>query len=137
MQVPELTDDAVVELAREGGVAFIPVLSGQRTITLSSLNEAQRQRVVSILEQAIPRGQPHGQTSSPGSGDQRYFRIQIFWTRHNEAQYTDIIVLVPGRKRPNRWLNSGRKAKAACVIKPRQGRTPRVFRDQAVAVLAK
>ena len=43
MQVPELTDDAVVELAREGGVAFIPKLSGQRTIALSSLNEAQRQ----------------------------------------------------------------------------------------------
>ena len=37
MQVPELTDDAVVELAREGGVAFIPKLSGQRTIALSSL----------------------------------------------------------------------------------------------------
>ena len=50
MQVPELTDDAVVELAREGGVAFIPKLSGQRTIALSTLNEAQRQRVVNILE---------------------------------------------------------------------------------------
>jgi hypothetical protein len=61
MQVPELTDDAVVELAREGGVAFIPTLSGQRTIALSSLNEAQRQRLVSILEQAFPRGQPPGQ----------------------------------------------------------------------------
>ncbi len=60
MQVPELTDDAVVELAREGGVAFIPKLSGQRTIALSTLNEAQRQRVVNILEQAIPRGQPPG-----------------------------------------------------------------------------
>ena len=46
MQVPELTDDAVVELAREGGVAFIPKLSGQRTIALSSLNEAQRQRQI-------------------------------------------------------------------------------------------
>ncbi|MDU5500303.1 MAG: hypothetical protein E6099_04395 [Enterobacter sp.] len=46
MQVPELTDDAVVELAREGGVAYIPKLSGQRTIALSSLNEAQRQRLV-------------------------------------------------------------------------------------------
>lgn len=73
MQVPELTDDAVVELAREGGVAFIPKLSGQRTITLSSLNEAQRQRVVNILEQAFPRGQPPGEPTSPGSGDQRYF----------------------------------------------------------------
>lgn len=25
MQVPELTDDAVVELAREGGVAIFPI----------------------------------------------------------------------------------------------------------------
>ena len=64
MQVPELTDDAVVELAREGGVAFIPKLSGQRTIALSTLNEAQRQRVVNILEQAIPRGQPPGRVVS-------------------------------------------------------------------------
>ena len=28
MQVPELTDDAVVELAREGGVAYIPISAG-------------------------------------------------------------------------------------------------------------
>lgn len=100
MQIPELTDDAVVELAREGGVAFIPTLSGQRTITLSSLNVAQRQRVVNILEQAFPRGQPPGNASSPGRGDQRYFRIQIFLTRHNQAQYADIIVLVPEQEAP-------------------------------------
>jgi hypothetical protein len=67
MQVPELTDDAVVELAREGGVAFIPKLSGQRTIALSSLNEAQRQRLVSILEQAFPRGQPPGKPLHPAA----------------------------------------------------------------------
>ncbi len=34
MQVPELTDDAVVELAREGGVAFIPGLRSQRRFAL-------------------------------------------------------------------------------------------------------
>lgn len=27
MEIPELTDDAVVELAREGGVAFMPKLA--------------------------------------------------------------------------------------------------------------
>lgn len=127
MQVPELTDDAVVELAREGGVAFIPKLSGQRTIALSSLNEAQRQRLVSILEQAFPRGQPPGQASSPGRGDQRYFRIQIIWTGQNQAHYADIIVLVPGRKHPSRWWNCGRKVKAACAINLQPEQTPRVF----------
>jgi hypothetical protein len=114
MQVPELTDDAVVELAREGGVAFIPKLSGQRTITLSSLKEAPRQRVVNILEQAFPRGQPPGEPTSPGSGDQRYFRIQIIWTQHNQAQYTDMIVLVPEQEAPESLVELWQKGEG-CV----------------------
>lgn len=127
MQVPELTDDAVVELAREGGVAFIPKLSGQRTIALSSLNEAQRQRLVSILEQAFPRGQPPGQASSPGSGDQRYFRIQIIWTGKIRRTTPISSCWYRSRKRPSRWSSCGRKAKAACAINLRPERTPRVF----------
>ena len=114
MQVPELTDDAVVELAREGGVAFIPKLSGQRTIALSSLNEAQRQRLVSILEQAFPRGQPPGQATSPGSGDQRYFRIQIIWTGQNQAHYADIIGLVPEQEAPESLVELWQKGEG-CV----------------------
>jgi hypothetical protein len=90
----------VVELAREGGVAFIPQLSGLRRITLSTLTAQQRQRVVEILDQALVLGQPPGQPSSPGRGDQRYFRIQIIWTRHNQAQYTDVILLVPEQEAP-------------------------------------
>ena len=113
-QVGVLTDDAVVELAREGGVAFIPKLSGQRTIALSSLNEAQRQRLVSILEQAFPRGQPPGQASSPGSGDQRYFRIQIIWTGQNQAHYADIIVLVPEQEAPESLVELWQKGEG-CV----------------------
>ena len=114
MQVPELTDDAVVELAREGGVAYIPKLSGQRTIALSSLNEAQRQRLVSILEQAFPRGQAPGQASSPGSGDQRYFRIQIIWTGQNQSHYADIIVLVPEQEAPESLVELWQKGEG-CV----------------------
>ena len=113
MQVPELTDDAVVELAREGGVAFIPKLSGQRTIALSSLNEAQRQRLVSILEQAFPRGQPPGQATTPGSA--------ISASRLSGPGRIRHIMPIsscwcPSRKHPSRWSNCGRKAKAACVI---------------------
>lgn len=114
MQVPELTDDAVVELAREGGVAFIPKLTGLRRIALSALNTTQRQRVISILEQAIPRGQPPGMPSSPGGGDQRYFRIQIIWTRQNQAQYTDIIVLVPEQEAPESLIELWQKGEG-CV----------------------
>ncbi|AUY40525.1 MULTISPECIES: protealysin inhibitor emfourin [Leclercia] len=114
MQVPELTDDAVVELAREGGVAYIPHLSGLRRIALSTLSSTQRQRVVNILEQAIPRGEPPGQRSSAGGGDQRYFRIQIIWTRHNQAQYTDIIVLVPEQEAPESLVELWQKGEG-CV----------------------
>ncbi|CAM6222837.1 MULTISPECIES: protealysin inhibitor emfourin [Citrobacter] len=100
MDIPELTDDAVVELAREGGVAFIPKLSQQRKIALSTLSEAQRQRVADILRQSLSVGTPPGQADSPGRGDQRYFRIQIVWTRHDQAGYADIIVLVPENDAP-------------------------------------
>ena len=137
MQVPELTDDAVVELAREGGVAYIPKLSGQRTIALSSLNEAQRQRLVSILEQAFPRGQPPGQASSPGSGDQRYFRIQIIWTGQNQAHYADIIVLVPEQEAPRvagRAVEERRRLRLRLTFGP--NKLHAFFRDKAVAILA-
>ena len=77
MQVPELTDDAVVELAREGGVAFIPKLSGQRTIALSSLNEAQRQRHVQFGEHAdafIDARRHRNGGNNDGERNQRRFR---------------------------------------------------------------
>ncbi len=100
MKVPQLTDDAVIELAREGGFAFIPGLSGQRRITLSSLTQTQRQRIQDILQQSFSFGLPPGQANSPGCGDRRYFRIQIFQAQHNQAQYTDIIVLIPEEDAP-------------------------------------
>lgn len=56
MDIPELTDDAIVELAREGGVAFIPMLNKQRKITLATLTAPQRQRVTDILKQTLPVG---------------------------------------------------------------------------------
>ncbi|EBX1354538.1 hypothetical protein DQ806_15980 [Salmonella enterica subsp. enterica serovar Okatie] len=100
MDIPELTDDAVVELAREGGVAFIPKLSKQRKIALATLTAPQRQRITDILKQTLPVGSPPGQVNSPGRGDQRYFRIQIIWTQHQQAQYTDMIILVPENEAP-------------------------------------
>ncbi|HEY4466932.1 MAG TPA: protealysin inhibitor emfourin [Klebsiella sp.] len=100
MKLPELTDDTVIELAREGGVAFIPRLSGLRKIALSSLSPAQRQRIADILQQTLPVSSPPGNSTSPGRGDQRYFRIQIVWTRHNQARYTHFILLVPEQDAP-------------------------------------
>ncbi len=127
MQVPELTDDAVVELAREGGVAFIPKLSGQRTIALSSLNEAQRQRLVSILEQAFPRGQPPGQASSPAAVTSAISASRLSGPAKIRRTTPISSCWYPSRKHPSRWWNCGRKVKAACAIKPQPEQTPRVF----------
>jgi hypothetical protein len=33
----QLTDDAIIELAREGGIAFIPNLRGERRFALAQL----------------------------------------------------------------------------------------------------
>lgn len=114
MDIPELTDDAIVELAREGGVAFIPKLSKQRRIALATLTDAQRQRVNDILRQTLPVGSPPGLLNSPGRGDQRYFRIQIVWTRHQQAQYTDIVILVPENEAPASLVELWQKGES-CV----------------------
>ena len=58
MQVPELTDDAVVELAREGGVAFITKLSGHRTNPHATHKEAHPHPRGSKHEQAVPPRPP-------------------------------------------------------------------------------
>lgn len=105
MKLPELTDDAVIELAREGGVAFIPRLSAPRRIVLAELNAEQRQRLLDILQQALPQAFPPGQPDSPGRGDQRYFRIQIVWTRHDSAGYADIVLLIPENAAPQGLQN--------------------------------
>ncbi|ECT8362208.1 hypothetical protein AAIK02_001408 [Salmonella enterica] len=114
MDIPELTDDAIVELAREGGVAFIPMLNKQRKITLATLTAPQRQRVTDILKQTLPVGSPPGQVNSPGRGDQRYFRIQIIWTQHQQAQYTDIVILVPENDAPASLVELWQKGES-CV----------------------
>jgi len=81
----ELTDDAIIELAREGGFAFIPKLRKERRFALAQLPEPQKQRVCQVLEQALPFGEQAEQASAAGSGDQHYFRIQITYATHHEA----------------------------------------------------
>ena len=66
MNLADLSDDAVIELAREGGVAWIPALSGMRKIVVAKLNEQQKQRIATILQQSLPLGKPPGQPDSPG-----------------------------------------------------------------------
>ncbi len=113
MNEPELTDDAVVEVAREGGLAYIPALSGVRKIVIAQLNAEQRQRLGTILHQTLPFGHPPGQPESPGHGDQRFYRLQITWT----TQQTDVLLLIPESKAPPSLVELWRDGEA-CICKP-------------------
>ncbi|MRS18094.1 hypothetical protein GJV08_02875 [Enterobacteriaceae bacterium RIT692] len=94
----QLTDDAIIELAREGGIAFIPKLRGERRFALAELPEPQKQRVCEVLEQAMPLGEPEDQAANIGRGDQRYYRIQISYATHLEA--ASLVILIPEQLAP-------------------------------------
>ncbi len=96
--LPELSNDAVIDVAREGGFAWIPKLSGPRRITLAQLSDPQRKHVCEVLRQAMPLGEPPGEQSRAGHGDQRYFRIEISYA--TAQQVGNIVLLVPEDQAP-------------------------------------
>lgn len=113
MNEPELTDDMVIELAREGGLAFIPKLSGKRRIVIAELSPAQRQRLDAILRQTLPFSKPPGQADSPGRGDQRFYRLQFIWSSHQP----DLLLLIPENKAPESLIELWREGEE-CICKP-------------------
>lgn len=92
ISMPELTDDAVIVLVREGGIAFIPKLAAPRRIALAQLSPAQRATVCETLQQALPLGKPAEESSQLGSGDQRYFRIEISRSQHPQGSSVVIVL---------------------------------------------
>lgn len=96
--LPELNDDAVIDVAREGGVAFIPKLSGPRRFALGQLSQDEKARVCSIMKQAMALGEPAGPQSQAGRGDQRYFRIEITYATSHEAG--NIVMVIPENLAP-------------------------------------
>ena len=73
MNIPELTEDAVIELAREGGVAFIPQLSGLRRIALSALTPQQRERVIDIYSRHCSAAFHQGRRTHRGAATSAIF----------------------------------------------------------------
>lgn len=95
---PELSDDAVIDVAREGGFAFIPKLSAAKRIALAQLDPPQREHVCSVLRRALPLGEPPGEQSRAGRGDQRYYRIEITYSTQQHSG--NIVILVPEDQAP-------------------------------------
>ena len=96
--LPELTDDATIIVAREGGLAFMPGLRAERRFSLGELPPPEKQRVCRALEQAMPLGEPEEKAPEVGRGDQRYFRIQIQYATHREGG--TIVLLIPEQVAP-------------------------------------
>ena len=73
---PLLESNAIISIAREGGIAFFPGISKPRKILLSAYDDDKRKRILALLNSAAALAVP-----AAGQGDQRYFRIEI----RNEA----------------------------------------------------
>src|SRR5699024_9640107 len=84
-----------IELALEGGVAYIPRLVGLRRINIATLSVSQRKRIAEIIRQSLPFVVPHGLKKSPGCGDQRFYRLEINRGVHQCTDNTDIVLLIP------------------------------------------
>ncbi|KGA33362.1 hypothetical protein KU74_15855 [Pectobacterium brasiliense] len=93
--LPELNDDAIIELAREGGFAFIPKLAGSRRFALASVQPSERERICNAIRHAFPQAREPGEPDGPGHGDQFYYRIHISYSHPQQNQYADVILLIP------------------------------------------
>lgn len=69
-----LPADSVLELAQEGGVAFMPKLNGLRRIELGHLNDEARGHLCDLINGLLPLAQ---KAEEAGRGDQRYFRLVV------------------------------------------------------------
>ncbi|QCR35302.1 protealysin inhibitor emfourin [Nissabacter sp. SGAir0207] len=98
-QLSELRPDAVIILVREGGFAFIPKLSGPRRICLSEVSDETRARLCQLINQLLPYAEQ--QPGRAGSGDQRYFRLEIHFT---SANYQDWVLEIPETRTPQELI---------------------------------
>jgi hypothetical protein len=75
-----LQADAILELAREGGVSF---------------SDERRQQICQLINQTLPYAQPPAQA---GRGDQRYFRVEIRGKR-------SLILVIPEAQVPSELVD--------------------------------
>lgn len=98
--LPELNEDAIIELAREGGFAWIPKLAEPRRFALASIPPPERERICKAIRTAFPLAREPGEPDGPGRGDQFYYRIHISYRHPQQNQYGDVILLIPENLAP-------------------------------------
>lgn len=99
-RLPVLDDCSVIAVSREGGFASIPALASPQHFVLAELPPPERERLCALINRAAPLAQPPRGKSAPGRGDQRYFRIQIFYSDDDEAGAVALELLVQEQSAP-------------------------------------
>ena len=90
-----LESSAVIEMYREGGVAFIPKLNGPRRVSMAGMSEDKRQQICQLINQSLPYAEPPEQA---GRGDQRYYRLEISYA--TAQQSGSLVLIIPETQTP-------------------------------------
>jgi|SRR5471030_1032519 len=90
-----LDSSAVIEMYREGGMAFIPKLNGPRRVALAGMSDDKRREICQLINQSLPYAKP---AEEAGSGDQRYYRLEIQYAA--PGQSGSLVVIIPESQIP-------------------------------------
>lgn len=96
--LPDLDDNAVVRLSRQGGVAAIPARTRPREIEFAQCDLDQRTRICSVLEGCLPLT-----SSTPGRGDQRFFQIEVRYRANDQDD--EMVLQVPEDRAPGELVH--------------------------------
>lgn len=100
-----LESNAVIEIYREGGIAFIPKLSGPRRVELSGMSDDKRREICQLINKALPYAQ---EKENAGHSDQRYFRLEIYYA--SQAHSASLVVIIPETETPEELVNLWKQA---------------------------
>lgn len=100
-----LESNTVIEIYREGGVAFIPKLSGPRRVELSGMSDDKRREICQLINKALPYAQ---EKENAGRGDQRYFRLEIYYTSAEHS--ASLVVIIPETETPEELVDLWKQA---------------------------
>ncbi|TLX56651.1 hypothetical protein DN824_14665 [Stutzerimonas nosocomialis] len=92
-RLPELGQDTVVRLSRQGGFAAMSMLSRPREIDFAQCDPGQRGQICSLLEGCLPLSTPQA-----GQGDQRYYKVELRYRREDADD--ELVLRIPEERAP-------------------------------------
>ncbi|EWC42582.1 hypothetical protein GFL09_19155 [Pseudomonas stutzeri] len=93
MKMPELGPNTSLRVSREGGFVAAPGLARPRRIEFTGCDTTQRQALCSVLERCLAVA-----GKIVGSGDQRYFRVELHYRRGNAD--AELVLQIPEDRAP-------------------------------------